>query len=91
MCGPDSASGYVREVSDPDGDKLVTTWWQHREAGTYPGIADIARPSEVQTSFVVPRDARRGQTIHMILEVQDRAAKSMNRYARVVATVRRGW
>ena len=76
-------------VEDPDGDEVTTTWWQYREAGSYPGIADIARPSALNTSFVVPDDARPGQTIHMILKVRDRAEKSFTRYQRIVATVKK--
>lgn len=84
---PGERIGLRGEVSDPDADKLVTTWWHYREAGTYPDVVDLARPSAPRTSFVVPRDAKPGQTIHMILEVKDRAARPMTRYARVIATV----
>ena len=76
-------------VEDPDGDEVMTTWWHYREAGSYPGIADIARPSALNTSFVVPEDAKPGQTIHMILSVRDRAEKSFTRYQRIVATVKK--
>ncbi|WP_369077109.1 hypothetical protein [Paractinoplanes maris] len=58
-------------VSDPDDDKLTTNWWQYREAGTYRGVVDIARPSDRRTSFAVPSNARPCQTIHMILKVTD--------------------
>jgi Protein of unknown function (DUF1593) len=51
-------------TSDPDGDKLVTRWWHYREAGSYPDVVDISRPNAARTSFVVPRDASPGQTIH---------------------------
>ncbi|GAA1546691.1 DUF1593 domain-containing protein [Dactylosporangium maewongense] len=74
-------------VSDPDGDKVTTTWWQYREAGTYSGAVAIAGPSDLRTSFTVPADAQPGQTIHLILEVKDQAGKPMTRYARVVVTV----
>ncbi|GAA3768994.1 DUF1593 domain-containing protein [Plantactinospora mayteni] len=77
-------------LSDPDGDKLTSTWWHYREAGTYPGVVAVARPSAATTSFVVPRDAKPGQTIHMILEVRDRAERPMTRYVRVIATVAGG-
>ncbi len=75
-------------VSDPDGDAYATTWWQYREAGTYPGNVAIADPDALATSFVVPGDARPGQTIHTILEVRDRASFPMTRYVRVITTVR---
>ncbi|WP_413738512.1 nucleoside hydrolase-like domain-containing protein [Sodalis sp. RH21] len=74
-------------ASDPDNNKLVVHWWQYQEAGTYPNIVDIARPSALDTSFLIPTDARPGQTIHMILEVQDRAQIPITRYARLIATV----
>jgi hypothetical protein len=39
-------------------------------------------------SFVVPRDAQRGQTIHFILEVTDGATPAHTRYQCVIATVK---
>ncbi len=77
-------------VHEPDGDLVTSRWWQYREAGTYDGVVDIARPSALRTSFTVPRDARPGQTIHLILQVRDRATRAFTRYQRIVATVRRG-
>ena len=38
--------------------------------------------------FTVPRDARRGQTIHLILEAEDDGTPPMTSYQRVVATVK---
>lgn len=39
-------------------------------------------------SFIVPDDAKTGDTIHIILEVQDNGAHQMKRYQRVIVTVK---
>ena len=41
-----------------------------------------------KVSFNVPKDAKSGDTIHIILEVQDNAKHHMKRYQRVIVTVR---
>jgi hypothetical protein len=80
-------------VTDPDGDRLSARWWQYREAGTYPGSVTVQGPEaprgrgKSSGSFVVPRAARRGQTIHLILEVTDGGTPALTRYQRVIATV----
>jgi hypothetical protein len=38
--------------------------------------------------FTVPRDAQRGQTIHLIYEVTDDGAPALTSYQRVIATVK---
>ena len=76
---------------DPDGDAVTSKWWQYPEAGTYGGPVALATKDHGRLSvaeFVVPHDARRGQTIHVILEVEDDGTPAMTSYQRVVATVR---
>jgi Protein of unknown function (DUF1593) len=78
-------------AKDPDRDKVTAKWWQYPEAGTYPGTVDVATKRSRHLSvarFTVPRDARRGQTIHLILEVEDDGTPPMTSYQRVVATVK---
>ena len=41
-----------------------------------------------KVSFTVPNDAKIGDTIHIILEVQDNGAHYMKRYQRVIVTVK---
>lgn len=41
-----------------------------------------------RVSFTVPRDARRGDTIHIIIEVQDNGAHNLKAYQRVIVTVK---
>ncbi len=73
-------------VLDPDGDAVDLTWWQYREAGTYPGGVDIERRGNGALSVRIPRDAEPGQSVHVILEAKD--ARNLTEYQRVVITVR---
>lgn len=76
---------------DRDGDDVTSTWWNYPEAGTYPAAVSVTNTSSDRiptASFVVPSDARPGQTIHLILEVEDDGTPSMTSYQRVIATVR---
>jgi hypothetical protein len=73
---------------DPDWDRLSYRWWQYREAGTYGGAVTISGADSRSARFVVPRDAQRGDTIHLILEVTDQGDPPLTRYQRVIATVK---
>lgn len=77
------------KATDPDGDSLAYAWQRYHEADTCE--ADVELEAEgAACSFVVPSDARPGQTIHVIVRVSDepmgRAAYMVN-YARVIVTV----
>jgi|GEM_PF-1086316 len=41
-----------------------------------------------KVSFTVPNDAKVGDTIHIILEVQDNGKHKLKHYQRVIVTVR---
>jgi hypothetical protein len=73
---------------DPDWDGLTYRWWQYREAGTYDGAVTISGADSRSARFVVPNDAQRGDTIHLIFEVTDRGSPTLTRYQRVIATVK---
>jgi cellulose-binding protein len=78
-------------TNDPDGDHVTPTWWHYPEAGTYPGTVDVTTKGSryiTAARFTVPRDAQRGQAIHLILEVEDDGTPPMTSYQRVVATVK---
>ena len=79
------------KATDPDGDHLTYKWWQYFEADTYDGEEDgnlsAIGASTDTVSFVVPEDAEAGDTIHMIIEVEDNGAHGMKHYQRVVVTV----
>jgi hypothetical protein len=79
---------------DPDGNSLTFSWWQYREAGSYQGAPISISPAPSKqcqsssASFVVPSDAKHGDTIHIILEVTDSGTPPLTRYQRVIVTVR---
>lgn len=75
-------------ASDPDNDKLTYNWWQYKEAGTYNGDIVIQNAIAPSTSFIIPKDAKPGQTIHIILEVSDSGTPVLTRYQRVIIEVK---
>ncbi|MBN6543483.1 DUF1593 domain-containing protein [Streptomyces bryophytorum] len=75
-------------AADPDGDAYTCSWWQYREAGTYPGAVTLTDAETLHPSFTVPADARLGQTMHLVLQVTDAGAPPLTGYQRVIATVR---
>jgi hypothetical protein len=75
-------------TTDPDGDKLSYRWWQYQDAGTYKGKVQIKNDTKQETTLVVPKDANKGDTIHVILEVSDSGSPILTRYKRVVITVK---
>jgi hypothetical protein len=75
-------------TTDPDGDKLNYRWWQYQDAGTYKGNVQIKNDTRQETTLMVPKDAKKGDTIHVILEVSDSGSPILTRYKRVVITVK---
>ena len=73
---------------DPDGDRLTYRWWHYKEAGTYDGNAGIAGGDSKTAKVLIPADAKKGDTIHIILEVTDSGIPSLTRYARTVITIK---
>jgi hypothetical protein len=61
-------------TKDPDGDKLTYRWWQYTEADSYPGTVSIRNADSRKTSFTVPADASKGETIHIICDKRQRYA-----------------
>ena len=84
---PGSTVNLEGEVSDPDQNVVSVKWWQHNNAGTYPGDITFAAPITLRTTFRVPDDAKPGQAINIVLEATDDGAPHLTRYARVVITV----
>lgn len=75
-------------AADPGYRKITTKWFQYPEAGTYPGQVQIFDPANLNTILLMPRDAKPGQTIHLILSVANDGAPPLTRYQRVVITCR---
>ncbi|RRB05042.1 DUF1593 domain-containing protein [Larkinella rosea] len=74
-------------ATDPDGDALSYRWWQYEEVGSYSGKVAIQNGNQAKSAFTVPKDAKSGNKIHLILEVTDAKAPRLTRYQRVIATV----
>ena len=77
----------VAGSTDPDGDELTYKWWQYKEAGSYKGIVDIHDANKQQASFVIPKNAGRGETVHIICEVTDSGKPALTRYQRFIVEV----
>ena len=71
-------------ATDPDGDKLTYKWWQYEEVGTYKGTLSMNNSNQSKANFKMPKDAKKGETIHIILEVADTQSLPLTRYKRVV-------
>ncbi|MCU0324595.1 MAG: DUF1593 domain-containing protein [Spirosomaceae bacterium] len=74
-------------VSDPDGDKVSVRWWQI-PAGSYQNKVEINNVESLQAEILVPKDAKAGQTIHIILEANDNGSPMLTSYQRVIIMVR---
>lgn len=51
-------------------------------------IIEIKNADKAEMSFVVPEDAKSGDTIHMVVEVQDDGTHQLKHYQRVIITVK---
>ncbi len=78
----------AKGTTDPDGDKLSYTWWQYQDAGSFNGIVEIANAQNQKTSLTIPKNAKRGETIHVICEVTDNGSPKLTRYQRVIITIK---
>ena len=74
--------------SDPDGDQLNFRWWQYAEAGSYKGNVALDGSDQAHASFIIPADAKSGDTLHFICDVTDNGTPALTRYQRVVVTVK---
>ena len=72
--------------SDPDGHSFQLKWFTYPEAGTLHGELPLSSPDGEATSFVAPR-VEQPETVHIILQLEDRGAPSLFAYRRAVITV----
>ncbi|MEQ9378496.1 MAG: DUF1593 domain-containing protein [Imperialibacter sp.] len=75
----------AKGTSDPDGDQIRYKWWVYREAGNFAGEVNLFNPYGEAISFAMP-DLAEGQTLHLILQVEDSGEPSLTAYRRVVLT-----
>ena len=72
---------------DPDKNELAYRWWNYADVGTYKGTVTIQQENQANALFQVPIASKKGDTIHVILEVTDKGTPALTRYQRVVITV----
>lgn len=75
-------------ATDPDGNSLNYHWWQYEEVDTYNGKISIENADKKMASFKVPNDIKKGETIHLILEVKDNGIPQLTRYQRVIVSIK---
>jgi hypothetical protein len=75
------------DSTDPDGDALRYKWWVYPEAGNYPGEIRLEKNGEPSMRFAIPKDAQRGEQIHLILEVVDDGEPPLTAYRRIVIQI----
>jgi hypothetical protein len=80
--------------SDPDGHTLSYSWFYYGEAGTLStqsgrtgAPVPIEGASAREASFVVPKNAFRSGTMHVILAITDSGTPRLTRYRRVIVDV----
>lgn len=72
---------------DPDGNQVTYLWWQYREAGSYNGTVSISGSDKEKVTVELPPDAKKGETIHIILQVSDKSSPTLTRYQREIITI----
>ena len=71
---------------DPDGDGLSFLWWQQFEIGTTKVTID--QTDQSIATVRIPAHAK-GDTIHLICEVQDDGPFHLVAYRRIIITIER--
>jgi hypothetical protein len=81
-------------ATDPDGDALTYRWWRYADADTLTGTGTVEVANTAKATFTIPSNAAVGNTVHLILEVDDRKTANpaqedlyLTSYQRVVVTV----
>ena len=71
--------------SDPDGDQLNFRWFVYREAGGFSGTLELTNTTSEEISFAMP-ELKKGQEVHVILEVKDSGTPALFSYRRILLT-----
>ncbi len=72
---------------DPDGDEISYQWWYYPEPSTYTGDFNLQDSSQETIRITLPKDAKSGQTFHIICEVTDQGLPPLTRYRRIIVTL----
>ncbi len=74
-------------TADSDGNKVLVRFWQYQEIGTSPEKVSIDSTGN-RAKISVPKNAKVGHTIHIIVEAKDNGTPKLTRYQRVILTVK---
>ncbi len=75
-------------TTDPDNDEMTFHWWQYEEVDTYAEKIVIEHSNKKEVALTVPKNANKGETIHVICQVTDNGEPALTRYQRVIITVK---
>jgi hypothetical protein len=87
MASPGQKVKLHGAATDPDGNQVSVKWWQF-QVGSYPDKVEITNSATAKAEVLIPKDALKGQTIHIILEATDNGSPALTSYQRVVVEVR---
>jgi hypothetical protein len=76
------------KATDPDKNKLFYKWWQYEEVDSYAGTIKITNNDTPDATIFIPKDAKSGDTIHVICEVKDNGIPSLTSYQRTIITIK---
>ncbi|WP_114751080.1 DUF1593 domain-containing protein [Pleomorphovibrio marinus] len=68
---------------DPDGDALSYNWFLYREIGQFSGDLRLRNNDREEMRFIMP-ELKKGQDLHLILEVKDDGDPALFSYRRIV-------
>lgn len=86
MVKPSTSVKLSGQAIDPDGDGLIYRWWQYKEVGTFKNEISISNSETPDVIAGIPASIKKGETIHIILEVSDDQFPNMTRYQRLLLT-----
>lgn len=73
-------------ITDPDGDRLQINWVPFNTE-KYSGELLIENPFEEEVTVLIPSEAKKGEAIHLVVEVTDDGIIPMTRYHRIILKV----
>lgn len=72
-------------TKDPDGDSFSYRWFVYREIGEFSGQLNFNSTANEDLTFTMPQ-LKKGQELHIVLEVKDSGEPSLFSYRRIVMT-----
>lgn len=74
-------------ITDPDKNIVAVKWWQFM-VGTYTNTITITNANDASAKITIPKDAKAGQTIHIVIEATDNGMPALTTYQRIIITVK---